>query len=103
MRYIFVAQGERERNIVFKNFSLPEIDPATTIENRGQAIARTANGVLVMFENGMLAFVRTVTDVLEGEERENRSETELFDGLASSRRRLMDIIRNAIRNLPLIG
>ena len=82
---------------------MPEIDPATTIENGGQSIARTGDGVLVMFENGMFAIMRTVTDVLEGEERENRSENGLFDGLASRRRRLMDIIRNAIRNLPLIG
>ena len=84
-------------------FRLREIDQATSIENGGQAIARTGNGVLVVFENGMLAIMRTITDVLEGEERANRSETGLFDGLASRRRRLMDIIRNAIRNLPLIA
>lgn len=103
LRYTFVAQRERDRNIVLENFRSPEIDQARTIQNRVEAIARTGNGVLVMFENGMLSFVRTITDVLEGDERVNRSETELLDGLASSRHRLTDIIRNPIRNLPLMG
>ena len=45
---------------------LPEIDPATMVQNGGQAIARTSDGVIVMFENGMQAFVRTSSGVVDG-------------------------------------
>jgi len=48
------------------NLRLPEIDPATMVQNGGQAIARTSDGVIVMFENGMQAFVRTSSGVVDG-------------------------------------
>ena len=46
-------------------FSLPEIDPATSIENGGRAIARTTDGVVVLLNNGYYALVRTSTGLVE--------------------------------------
>lgn len=52
--------------IEMPNFSLPEIDPATMINNGGRAVARTSDGVIVMFNNGAQAFMRTSTGVMDG-------------------------------------
>jgi len=75
--------------IQMPDIRLPEIDPATMIENGGQAVARTGEGVIVMFENGMAAFMRTSTG--------------LFDGIMRSGRSLMDMFGNAMGMLPIIG
>ena len=78
-----------KKNNTLNNFRLPEIDPATMIENGGQAVARTSEGVVVMFENGMAAFMRTSTG--------------LFDGIMRGGRSIMDMFGNAIGMLPIIG
>ena len=48
------------------NFRLPEINPQQMIENGGEAIARTGDGVIVMLDNGMHTFMRTTTGVMDG-------------------------------------
>lgn len=71
------------------NLRLPEIDPATMINNGGEAIARTGDGVVVMFENGAHAFMRTSRGLL--------------DGLMSIPHGIMDFFGNAIGNMPSLG
>lgn len=60
---------------------LPEIDPATMINNGGQAIARTGDGVVVMFDNGMQAFMRTTTPILEGVQNAGQMFLRMFRSL----------------------
>lgn len=68
---------------------LPEIDPATMINNGGQAIARTGDGVVVMLDNGMQVFMRTTMDGVHG----------LMDGITNTRITIL----NMLRSLPFIG
>lgn len=75
--------------IQMPNLRLPEIDPATMINNGGEAIARTGDGIVVMFENGMHAFMRTSTGLL--------------DGLMGIPHSIMDFFGNAIGNMPSLG
>ena len=51
------------------------------IQNGGQAIARTGDGVVVMFDNGMQAFVRTTTPILEGVQNAGQMFLNLFRSL----------------------
>jgi hypothetical protein len=48
------------------NMRLPEIDPATMINNGGQAIARAGDGIVVMLDNGMQFFMRQTNGAREG-------------------------------------
>merc|ERR1712043_116407 len=44
---------------------LPEIDPGTMLRNGGETIARTSNGIIAQLDNGMQAFVRTSSGVMD--------------------------------------